>query len=180
MKLQVQPRIDGTSEILTDSGELICTAPNDWVDGIVVALGGKVEAPSSETQYSESFERFWKAYPRKEAKAYAYRCFLRQKAPLATIIAGIDRHLQTENWKKDGGKFIPHPATFLSQKRWEDDLGEQVKARPDWRIMADLRREEESLSEQLREQWQRDANPELLAKWKKVKENIAAIEIGKT
>ena len=29
---------------------------------------------------------------------------------------------QTEQWKKDNGKFIPYPATWLNQERWTDEI----------------------------------------------------------
>jgi hypothetical protein len=29
--------------------------------------------------------------------------------------------MTSAEWTKDGGQFIPHPATWLNQKRWEDE-----------------------------------------------------------
>jgi len=38
------------------------------------------------------------------------------------IIAGVERYAGTEGWTKDGGRFIPHPATFLNKRRWDDEI----------------------------------------------------------
>ena len=27
-------------------------------------------------------------------------------------------------WKKENGQYIPHPATYINQRRWEDENGE--------------------------------------------------------
>lgn len=74
---------------------------------------------------SDGFEAFWAAYPRKVAKQAALRGWRRIKANqelLARILAAVERHKQSEQWQQDGGRFIPHPATWLNQKRWEDEV----------------------------------------------------------
>jgi hypothetical protein len=30
-------------------------------------------------------------------------------------------HVASEQWRRDDGRFIPHPATWLNQRRWEDE-----------------------------------------------------------
>lgn len=38
----------------------------------------------------------------------------------------------SDNWSKDNGKFIPHPATWINGNRWEDEVNltdyEKMKA----------------------------------------------------
>ena len=73
----------------------------------------------------EGFERFWETYPRKTAKTEAIKAFEKLKPDenmLNTMINAIDKQKQSEQWTKDGGQFIPHPATWLNQHRWEDEL----------------------------------------------------------
>ncbi len=70
------------------------------------------------------FTRFWNEYPRHEAKQTAVKAFEKIKpdeALLETMIASIGRFKQTAQWQEDGGKYIPHPATWLNQRRWEDE-----------------------------------------------------------
>jgi hypothetical protein len=71
--------------------------------------------------YEEGFKTFWEEYPRKEAKqkaADAWKKINPKEVP--AIMAGLKRLKGCEQWTSDGGKFVPHPATFLNGRRWED------------------------------------------------------------
>ena len=73
------------------------------------------------------FDRFWKAYPRHQAKPTALRAFERlnpDEGLLETMLNAIDIQKQSDQWVKDDGRFIPHPATWLNQRRWEDEIKE--------------------------------------------------------
>jgi hypothetical protein len=72
------------------------------------------------------FVRFWQAYPRREKKPAALKAFAKidPDAPtLAAMLAAIDRQSRSEAWTKDGGKYVPHPASWLNGRRWEDEVG---------------------------------------------------------
>lgn len=76
-------------------------------------------------KYSVDFEKFWDAYPRKIGKGKAWDIWKRDKPTvelLKIILNSVAEHKETEQWQGDGGKFIPHPSTFLRQWRWEDDV----------------------------------------------------------
>ena len=71
----------------------------------------------------DGFEEFWKTYPRKVGKAAAEKAWIKAKGvELATILKAIERARSTEQWQKDGGQFIPYPATWLNEGRWDDEL----------------------------------------------------------
>ena len=80
--------------------------------------------PKPPTGVERRFEEFWKAYPRKVGKD-AVRKFFDKRKPddemLAEMLAAVDRQTQTAAWTKDGGQFIPHPSTWLSEGRWQDE-----------------------------------------------------------
>ena len=72
----------------------------------------------------ELFSRFWAMYPRKTAKQNALRAFERlnvTEALLTEMLAALAWQRRCEDWTKEGGKFIPYPATWLNQHRWEDE-----------------------------------------------------------
>lgn len=72
------------------------------------------------------FERFWAAYPRKVGKGAARRSFQRinpNNALVERMIAAVNKQRWTVDWTKEGGQYIPHPATWLNQERWEDEIG---------------------------------------------------------
>jgi hypothetical protein len=67
------------------------------------------------------FAKFWTAYPKKVAKGAAERAFLKVDAvPMETLIAAIKSHCATDQWSREKGRYIPHPATWLNEKRWLD------------------------------------------------------------
>jgi len=89
---------------------------------------------------TQGFEELWSLMPRKVAKPVALEAYVKalEKAEHGAIIAGLRRHLPGWNAKikADGSKeHIPHPATWLDQERWNDEVdspaGEQV-AQKEW------------------------------------------------
>jgi hypothetical protein len=77
------------------------------------------------------FERFWEIYPRKEGKTPARKSFEKISPDdqlLAKILAAVENRKKTPQWQKDGGQFIPLPATWLNQERWTDET--EIKNKP--------------------------------------------------
>lgn len=70
------------------------------------------------------FDRFWAAYPRKVAKPDAARAFAKL-APhpdlVDRMLAALAWQCRSEGWTREGGRFVPHPATWLNARRWEDE-----------------------------------------------------------
>lgn len=92
----------------------------------------KINNKVSKETYTREFDVFWAAYPRHTGKQDAYKAFVKLKpdeALMQAILAGIERQKQSAQWTKDGGQFIPHPATWLNGCRWEDELPKNV---PKW------------------------------------------------
>lgn len=78
----------------------------------------------------EGFKEFWQEYPRKEAKQKAADAWKKiEPKEVPEIMAGLKRLKTCEQWRDGGGKFIPHPATFLNGRRWED-IAEQPREFP--------------------------------------------------
>jgi hypothetical protein len=72
-----------------------------------------------------AFARFWSAYPNKVGRREAWRVW-RQLQPDAalidTMLAAITRQRASRRWRAEAGRFIPNPATWLEQHRWDDEL----------------------------------------------------------
>lgn len=79
-------------------------------------------------EYEKSFEEFWKEYPEKVGKGKAYDSWkkLSDETKLKCLeqikLQVINKHFRN----KSGVDYIPHPTTWLNQKRWEDEV-KQVK-----------------------------------------------------
>lgn len=75
------------------------------------------------------FELFWKAYPKKKAKKNAWSAFKKIKpddALFSRIMEAIGRYRTSQEWQRDGGQYIPYPATWLNGGCWDDEI-EEVK-----------------------------------------------------
>lgn len=75
--------------------------------------------------HKQSFDTFWKSYPKKVAKQEAIKAFTKLNPDdnlLGVMLKSIDAFKKSEAWIKDGGKFIPHPASWLNGRRWEDEI----------------------------------------------------------
>lgn len=72
------------------------------------------------------FDQFWSVYPNKKSKGQAEKAFVKinpDEQLLATMIAKIKQaKTQDQQWLKDNGAFIPHPATWLNARGWEDEI----------------------------------------------------------
>lgn len=76
---------------------------------------------------SAGFDVFWKAYPRKVDKEKAIKAWKKIKPDgelAAKMLEAIGRQKKSDDWTKDGGKFIPYPTSWLNGKRWEDEANE--------------------------------------------------------
>jgi hypothetical protein len=69
------------------------------------------------------FASFYAVYPKKTAKPNAIKAFKSAKlktGEIDSILTDIETRKQSDDWTKENGKYIPNPATYLNQRRWED------------------------------------------------------------
>ena len=86
-----------------------------------IAVPGAGDAIPAKT----GFDLFWSVYPRKIGKGAAELAWkkIRPDDTLqGRIVDAVKAQCKSEQWKRDGGQFIPHPATWLNGKRWDDVL----------------------------------------------------------
>ena len=70
------------------------------------------------------FERLWAAYPKKVNKAKMRASFLNAKpseSELKDILQAVQKWAKSEEWMREGGRFIPHGHNWLDDRRWLDD-----------------------------------------------------------
>ena len=80
---------------------------------------------AKETDTDEQFDSFWKEYPNRVAKQDALKAWKKLKVDqelFDKILNGLSRWKASDEWQRDGGRFIPHPATWLNGHRWEDEV----------------------------------------------------------
>lgn len=105
------------------------------------------------------FERFWDSYPRKQSKKDAMAKFSRlfkgmsEKAAYELfdkIMGALDAHRRSDQWVRDEGRYIPYPATWLNQARWNDELA-AVKVSTDETENAEFERRRKEEAKALKE-----------------------------
>lgn len=91
-----------------------------------------VTSPSARDGVSvreQGFAEFWAAYPRKVGRLAAEKAWKLRKPPLGKVLANIAWQRRSEAWTKESGKYIPMPATYLNQGRWDDEPMTRAPAR---------------------------------------------------
>lgn len=78
----------------------------------------------------QDFEIFWEAYPKKAGRQRAKQAFLGVQVSLRKLLDALEDQKKSPQWKRNGGRFIPHAATWLSECRWEDELGGEIISGP--------------------------------------------------
>lgn len=84
------------------------------------------------------FMAWYAHYPRKVARKAAEKawnkCSLHEKRRAIRDTRDKQRGARDPDWTRDGGKFIPHPATYLNQGRYDDEWVAEDPARVEGEI----------------------------------------------
>lgn len=96
-------------------------------DSSVLARGKQGAMPETEAEKRErrdrkarEFKTFYAAYPKKKAPADAEKAFDKVDVAIEVLIAAVDAQAKSDDWIKEGGRYVPYPATWLNQRQWEN------------------------------------------------------------
>ncbi len=94
----------------------------------VTLVGDIVHHAEVVPDWVQTFDAWWKLQPRKIAKDKARKIWQRMTADERTLALEVMPH-HIEHWRssKTEAKFIPHPTTWLNQRRWEDELATEYQ-----------------------------------------------------
>ena len=101
--------------------------PNNTYSNSLNNTGKSISRKRDKNVVSPGFTEFWNVYPRHVAKQNAMKAWAKigaddSQALTDTIIADVNRRLESE-WRGKDMQYIPHPATYLNGRRWEDETG---------------------------------------------------------
>lgn len=71
------------------------------------------------------FDSFWAEYPKKVGKDDARKSWKKRKVDQTLadqMIAAVRLQRESQQWKRDGGQYIPNPSTWINQGRWQDEV----------------------------------------------------------
>ena len=78
---------------------------------------------------ANSFDVFWKEYPKKKKKKDSLKAWEKIKPSeqlQQQILTSLQKQKLSPEWKKDNGQFIPYPASWLNGERWNDEANTQT------------------------------------------------------
>lgn len=76
------------------------------------------------------FDKFYSVYPKKMAKKNAMKIWKKldpNEELVNKMISALKWQKKSVQWQKDGGQFIPYPAKWLNEKRWDDEKPSESK-----------------------------------------------------
>ena len=89
---------------------------------------------NARTRAEGVFDAFWSEYPKKVGKGAALKAFAKvKKEAYPLLVPAVQRQKQSAQWQKDGGQYIPNPATWLNQERWLDEGVSAPAGKPGYR-----------------------------------------------
>lgn len=105
--------------------------------GISEPSGGSGIAKKPRSVDGGAFDMIWAAYPRKVGKAAAVKAWRAIANPPAVevVIKAIETWRGSDQWSRDGGKFIPHMSTWLRRDGWLDVVTIDLSRRVDYDAM---------------------------------------------
>jgi len=126
----ITPEVPPDSSVVTPgvpTDNAVVTPPQDKIskDKISKDQDKASDGDGKEIKYSDSFEEFWKVYPKKIGKGAAYKSWKKIKPSdvlKEKIINAVKMQCNSIQWQKEGGQYIPNPSTWLNQERWNDEL----------------------------------------------------------
>jgi hypothetical protein len=84
-----------------------------------IRLDKKIK-PLRSNDLDDGFEEFWQAYPKKVGKEAARKSWGKYKPNLELVLHTLEWQIESDQWRRNDGQFIPNPATYLNQGRWQD------------------------------------------------------------
>ena len=125
------------------SSEIIC---NQVQANVPVIQSNPNPNPIRESESeARAFDAFWAAYPKKVGKGEAKKAFDKAKVSVEVLLRALEAQKLSDQWKRDNGRYIPNPATWLNQGRWEDDLSVSGNPDPKEEVIANMDRMEKYL-----------------------------------
>jgi len=84
------------------------------------------EETNSTVLKENGFKQFWNAYPKKTGRQTS-QVVWNQYNPtpelLSRIMTFLSKEKASRQWQTEGGRYIPKPENWLSQRRWEEEQG---------------------------------------------------------
>lgn len=124
--LALRPLIEsGFFDVLQDDSSVLAACEQSVTKSCSETLQRQSITETDAFRPGDGFAEFYALYPRKVKPKDAEKAWnsIKPNAELrATIARAVEAQKQTPQWQKDGGQFIPYPATWLRAEEWKNVL----------------------------------------------------------
>lgn len=79
--------------------------------------------------FEHDFDLFWSEYPKKKSKQTAKKAFEKNHKAMPDInslIKIIHKLKESKEWAKEGGQYIPYPASWINAHGWDDEIESSI------------------------------------------------------
>lgn len=127
----LHPNCDASGNAPSNSGIAASNTPNPSPlpsDSSAIPDSGSFPTPTScrspadVSIYLPDFLRFWDTFPRKDGKRKALEAWNRLSPEMREMATTDVPQRSAANWAGREVSKIPHAATYLNQRRWEDEI----------------------------------------------------------
>lgn len=96
-----------------------------------------VKKKNNTCSFDPDFDLFWSAYPkgRRVGKLKAMKAWESHNGnmpEISEILKKLEELKNSEQWKDEGGRFIPHPTTWINRGGWFDEVSTRRSKAPTW------------------------------------------------
>lgn len=130
-----KPHLTERESVIPEPGEITVIEPSDngyqtvisTLNNVLITTGREGKGKEHTNGDNEVAERlfgiFWESYPKKRAKEYAHRVFLklpRRSQEEAARVSKAYREIRMALPEDEAIKYTPEPSTWLNKGRWDD------------------------------------------------------------
>ncbi len=72
-------------------------------------------------QIDNGFNEFYNAYPKKKNKLAAQKAWDKHKPNIDDVLKALAWQIESEQWQKKDGEYIPYPASYINAGGWMDE-----------------------------------------------------------
>lgn len=120
-------------ETIKTLGQNVSDTPNDLTEKPPPEKPKKPPKKKAKPKSNGHFERWWGHYPRKVKKIDAQKAWGQMvedpEQMIETLIQAVEKWKKTDDWKRESGRFIPYPATWLRAGQWMDEITDKEAER---------------------------------------------------
>ena len=110
-----------TQVVILDNPEVTQTKAKSLTHKPINSIIKTPPTPTKINFLDNGFLEFWFSYPKKTGKDKALQAWMKKKPKVDDVLTALNWQKQSEQWQKEKGQFIPNPATYLNEGRWQDE-----------------------------------------------------------